>query len=84
MQAHILSLHTPLTHGVGSKVKTFFLSERSHIAYQIKGNGAYSTMQAHILSLHTPSTCGLYLKLSKILNVVMSHIKLRGKKYGLT
>ena len=35
-------------------------SESSHVAYQIKGNGASSTMQAHILSLHTPSTFGLY------------------------
>ena len=42
MQVYILSLHTPLTPGVGSKVKTFFLSEStgSHVEYQIKGNGA--------------------------------------------
>ena len=33
IQAHILSLHTQLTPGIGSKVKTFFL------AYQINGNG---------------------------------------------
>ena len=39
MQAHILSLHTPSTPGMWSKVKTFF-SESSHVAYQIKGNGA--------------------------------------------
>ena len=33
------------------KVKTFFFPESSHVAYQIKGNGTYSTMQAHIMSL---------------------------------
>ena len=33
-------------------VKTFFFLS-SHVAYQIKGNGAKTTMQAHILSLHT-------------------------------
>ena len=35
MQAHILSLHAPLTPGVGSKVKNIFSSESSHVAYQI-------------------------------------------------
>ena len=39
MQAHILSLHTLSTAGVGSKVKTFF-SESSHVAHQINENGA--------------------------------------------
>ena len=39
IQAHILSLHTPSTPGVGSKVKTLF-SESSHVAYQINWNGA--------------------------------------------
>ena len=38
--------------GVGSK---HFFSESSHVAYQIKGNGAYSTMQAH----HTPLVLGV-------------------------
>ena len=51
----ILSLLTPSTPGVGSKVKTFF-AESSHGASQIKGNGAQSIMQAHILYLHTRST----------------------------
>ena len=36
MKAHILSLHTPSTPGMGSKVITFF-SERSHVAYQKNG-----------------------------------------------
>ena len=41
-------------------------------------------MQAHILSLHTPSAYGLNKKVKEIfLNVVMLHIKLREKKYGL-
>ena len=33
-----LSILTPLTHGVGSKV-IFFLSESRHVAYHINGNG---------------------------------------------
>ena len=41
MQANILTLHTPLTHGMGSKVKTcFFFSESIHVTYQLNGNGA--------------------------------------------
>ena len=36
------STYFVLTHtlGFGQKVKTFFFSERSSVAYQIKGNGA--------------------------------------------
>ena len=45
-QAHILSLHTTSTQGMGSKGQIFF-SESSHVAYQIKESGAYSTMQTH-------------------------------------
>ena len=55
MQTHILSLHTPSTPVVGSKVKPFFFPESCHVAYQINGNGAQS-MQADTLSLHTPLT----------------------------
>ena len=40
MQAHILSLHTPSAPGGDQKVKTLFFSESSHVAYQIKRNGA--------------------------------------------
>ena len=37
---HILSPYiNPLPLGLGQKVKTFF-TESSHVAYQIKGNGA--------------------------------------------
>ena len=36
MHAHILSLHTPLTPGVGSKCQNIFITESSHVAYQIK------------------------------------------------
>ena len=35
MQANMLSLHTPMTPWVGSKV-IFFLLESGHVAYQIK------------------------------------------------
>ena len=44
--------------GLGSKCQTISFSESSHVAYQIKGNRAQSTMKANILSLHTPSTLG--------------------------
>ena len=52
MQAHILSLHISSTPG-DQRSEHFFLKVRSHVAYQIKRNGAQITMQAHILSLHT-------------------------------
>ena len=42
-------LQTPLTPGVGSKVKVFF-SESSHVAYEMNWNGS---MKAHILLQHT-------------------------------
>ena len=35
MQAHILSLHTPATRGVGSKSQTK-ISECGYVAFQIK------------------------------------------------
>ena len=60
-----------------------FSSESSHVAYQIKGNEAKSTMQVHILSLYTPSVPGV---LSKGLNIfflkeVNFHIKLTGVEH---
>ena len=36
--ANILPTDIPLTQGVGSKGQTISFSERSHVAYQIKGN----------------------------------------------
>ena len=68
MKANMLSLHTPTTPWVGSKGHFFFFSksgqtisfsETSHVAYQIKGNLAQSTMKANMLSLHTPTTPGV-------------------------
>ena len=58
MVANILPTDTPLTQGVGSKGQTIYFSESSHVAYQIKGNWAQSTMKANMLSLHTPATPG--------------------------
>ena len=51
---HHSSTCSVFTHTLGwsQNVKTFF-SESSHVAYKIKGNGAYRTTQAHILSLNT-------------------------------
>ena len=55
-----------------------FLSDSSHVEYQIKGDGAKSTTQAHILSLHTSSEPGVGSKCQNIfLKVVMLHIKLK-------
>ena len=66
--------------GWGQKVKTFFSSESSHVAYQIKGHIAKSTTKAHILSLHTPSAPGVGSKGQNIffLKVVILHIKFKG------
>ena len=54
MQAHIPSLHTPSTHGVGSKV--FSSSESSHVAYPIKAKGSIDQHRSKTLTLHTPLT----------------------------
>ena len=45
----------------------FLLKVLCHVAYEIKGNGAKSTMQAHILSLYTHSTGGVRCKGQNIL-----------------
>ena len=39
MQAHILSLHTPMTPWGRVKRSKQFFAESSHVEYQIKGNG---------------------------------------------
>ena len=49
--ANILPTDTPSTHGVGSKGQTISFFWSSHVAYQIKGNWAQSTMKANMLSL---------------------------------
>ena len=43
---------------MGSKGQTRSFSESSHVAYQIKGILAQSTMKENMLSLHTPMTSG--------------------------
>ena len=65
MQAHILSSHTPSTPVVGQRSEHFF-SESSHVAYQIKGNGTWSTMLAHSLSLHKPLTLSVGSKVENM------------------
>ena len=59
MVANILPTDTSLTQGVGSKGQAISFTESSHVAYQIKGNWAQSTMKASMLSLHTPTTPGV-------------------------
>ena len=82
MVANILPTDTPSTQGVGSKGQTIYLSESSHVAYQIKGYWAQSTMKASVLSLHTPMTPGVGSKghFCSFLKVVMLHIKVKWKK----
>ena len=52
MAANILPTDTLETSEVASKGQTISFSERSHAAYQIKGNLAKSTMKANMLSTH--------------------------------
>ena len=69
MQTHILSL--TLHPGVEPKVKTFY--ESNHVAYQIKGNLAQSTMQEHILSVQNPLSPGMGSNI--FTEIVTFHIK---------
>ena len=62
MKANMLSLHTPTTPGVGSKVILFFFSKSGHVAYQIKVEKVKTYMQGNILNLHTPLTSGVGFK----------------------
>ena len=58
MQQYASAYSAPInTIGPWGRVKgqNISISESSHVAYQIKRNGARSTMQAHILSLYTSS-----------------------------
>ena len=74
----------PPTMVVGAQNSTF--SEHGHVLYQIKGNEASVEHHASTYSLLT-HTLNLWVGLKgkkKNLNVVMLHIKLRGKKYRLT
>ena len=59
MIARFLPTDTPWTQGLGSKGQTISFCESSHVAYQIKGNLAQSTMKANMLLLYTPRTPGL-------------------------
>ena len=83
MQANILFLYTPFAPGVWSKGKKSPFSESSHVAYQIKGNGAKSIMEANNLSLYTPFAPGVGSKGQNIFSEsshVASQIKGNGAK----
>ena len=55
--------HThPRPLGWDIKVKTFFLSVSSHVAYQIKGHEVYDSMAAIVLLSLTSSTPGVRCK----------------------
>ena len=51
MKENILSLHTPLTPGMGSKGQVFVFSESGHVAYQITSKNFYLTHTPDIWSL---------------------------------
>ena len=76
MQGNTLNLNTILT---SSKGQTIYFSESSHVAYQIKADGAGSNMVANILPTDTHLTQGVGSKGQTIffLKVVMLHIKLK-------
>ena len=59
MVANILPIDTPSTQGMGSKGQTIYISESSHVAYQIKADDAGSNMVANILPTDTPLTQGV-------------------------
>ena len=85
MGANFLPTDTPSTQGVGSKGQTISFTESSHVAYQINGNGAQSTMKANMLSLHTLTAPGGFKRsFFSFLKVAMLHIKLKWKKYRPT
>ena len=87
MVANILPTDTPSTQGWGQKVK-LYLSESSHVAYQIKADDAGSNKVANILPTDTLSTIINFfskyfarrhtLDHNKLFqNMVMLHIKLK-------
>ena len=79
MRANTLFLHKPSAPGVRSK--GHFFSERSYLAYKIKGNGA---PHKHInMYLHTPVAPIGFGQKGKafFLKVVMFHIKLNEMDY---
>ena len=55
-----------------------FFSESIHVAYQIEGNGAQSTMQVHILSLHT-GPLGMGQKVKKFYDCGHFALQIKGK-----
>ena len=74
MVANILPTDTPLTQGNGSKGQTIYFSENSHVAYQIKADGAGSNMVAYILPIGTPPTQGVGSKGQTISFFESSHV----------
>ena len=74
MVGNILPTDTPLTQGVGSKGQTISFSESSHVAYQMKGNRAQSTMKANMLSLQTPATPGVGSKVHFVFFSKSGHV----------
>ena len=59
MVANSLPTDTPSTQGVGSKGQYVYFCESSHVAFQIKGNLAQSTMKAiYAVFTHTNDPWG--------------------------
>ena len=75
-----LSLISLLDQGFGEEAKNSTFSEYGHVAYQIKGNNAYSNMVANILPTGIPlipgvGTIGKHIFILKIASLP---IKLKG------
>ena len=84
MQAHILSLHTPLALGWGQEVKTVALSESSHVVYhyQIKGMKHRAPCKHTICpyTKHSAPVVGSKGQIFFFLKNVMLLIELKGKE----
>ena len=81
MVANILPTDTPLIQGAGSKGQTIYLSESSHVAYQIKADDAGSNMVAIILPTDTPLTQGVGSKGQTTSFTESSHVAYQIKGY---
>ena len=82
MQAHILSLHTLSTPGVGSKVKTFFILKVVMLHIKLKGMEHRAPCKHIFYSYTHPQPLdGVKKSTFFFLKVVMLHIKLKGMEH---
>ena len=77
MQAHIMSLHPPLTSGAWSKCQNIFFSECGYDAYQIKGKEVQTDV-GKTVTMHTSLTLG-QVESNEIVQISIFFIKLSTK-----